>query len=525
MRQDYASNSVMELGIKSGGIASFVFMGKVVSVIIGGITFIIVARMLGASNYGLYTLALGVSGFFGAFASISVGPYFSKYIPEMAAARREREISGILGAGILLLLVFAVALTLIGIEASGIIESVIFHATGSTDLIIAAMSSILASIFFGNFYTILVSFGDGTNAAISSMINAVVQAVFSISLVYYGFGAFGAVVGYAMGLFIGMIYSLIFILKSSRISFGIRSIKRRMRDILSFSTPLTVAGVFNSLVGNFSVLFLGAILAPSVIPSIGSYGVASKIGNLIDIIIGSISAVLVPMFASALTNREMSKKIDKLYSYSIYFGFLFTTPFIVYLSVFSGQLVDVLFTSSYASAPFYIIITGVSILVGIVGMAGGALAISVGDVRKVFVYSVIVTVAQLISILTLVPAYGAEGLIVSMLLVPGVITDILYIRYVGKSLMLKVDYNIIGILASNAALVAVLLGVGALGASPAVELAIGILALAVLYPILLSLTGSIKRDDAVLLYKVGKNIPVVGIVIDYMMLYINRLIR
>ena len=162
---------------------------------------------------------------------------------------------------------------------------------------------------------------------------------------------------------------------------------------------------------------------------------------------------------------------------------------------------------------------------GIVGMAGGALAISVGDVRKVFVYSVIVTVAQLISILTLVPAYGAEGLIVSMLLVPGVITDILYIRYVGKSLMLKVDYNIIGILTSNAALVAVLLGVGALGASPAVELAIGILALAVLYPILLSLTGSIKRDDAVLLYKVGKNIPVVGIVIDYMMLYINRLIR
>ena len=54
------------LGKRSTRVLSSLFVGRFIATIIAGITFIVVARLLGPSDYGIYTLAVGIYSFIGA---------------------------------------------------------------------------------------------------------------------------------------------------------------------------------------------------------------------------------------------------------------------------------------------------------------------------------------------------------------------------------------------------------------------------------------------------------------------------
>ena len=424
MVQGYNNENAEMLGVSAGNVASFLLVGKVLAVVAGAANFIIIARLLQPSNYGLYTLAIGLFGLFSTFAGLNVSAYFNKKIPELVGNNDKYQVSRVLGNGFAISIVLAIVFAAIGILGMKVISTYIFHSQSANTIIEITAIGTIISIVWTNLYAALISFGEGKHAAISSVISAVVQAIVSISLVFYGFGVVGALIGIFAGLFVGVAYGLVFLYRYSSIVFDVKYFVKRAKDIVTFSVPLTISNILNSAAGNLAVLFLGSLFAANVI---GSYGVATKVGNFMDIIIGSISLVLIPMFASAYTRKSISKHIGRMYDYSIYFGLLFAMPLIVFVVVFSKSLVSLLVSASYtttlqvisvpllgsvsAGTPLYVVAVGIGILIGIINTFGTALATSKGDVEKVMKYSIIVFIAQMISLIALVPTYGALGVI------------------------------------------------------------------------------------------------------------------
>ncbi len=520
MEFGYKSDNIRDLGISAGGVASFVLMGKIISVILGGVNFILIARLLGASDYGLYTLAVGLYGLFTTLAAFNIGAYFNKFIPEMAARKDHEHLSKLLGNGFALSLLLGLIFTAIGFAAIGIINNSIFHSTGTYVLVETASLGILVVAVWNIVYNALISFGDGRHAAIASIVGSFVQAAVSIGLVVYGFGVEGAFLGIFVGLSCGAIYGIIYVLKYSRIVLDLKYLGEKAKEMLFFSMPLTISNILSGFISNFAVLFLGILFASSII---GSFGVANKIGNLMDIIIGSISVVLIPMFASAYTDISLSKHVGRLYDYSIYFGFLFATPMIVYIIAYSTPIVSVLFSSSYTSTiqvlnipfvgnvdagtPFFISMMGVGILISIIGAFGTALATSKGDVGKVLEYSVILFAVQLISILALVPAYGIVGLIFSIFFINNILAIALYYNYVKAKLKLKVGYSVGRVLFANLVLLLLLFGVLSLNIKGLIGILAGAVAVVVAYPLILSLSGAIKRYELNLLRQIVNKMP------------------
>jgi len=510
----YEGSNATELGVNSASVATFIVFSKAFSIIVGGLTFIIVARLLGPSGYGIYTIAMGMAGFIGAFGSISIGQYLNKYIPELSLRGEKERIKNMLGVALLITLIIILAVVLVSSLFIKQILYYFFHSTVNNSVVYFSLMYLIFSTLFGLGGNILISFADGKGSAIAQVINISFQAAFSISLVLLGYGALGAIVGCMLGLFFGFIYQILRITKHSSIRFS--NVIGEVKRMLGFSIPLTTSSIVGSLVNNFSVLYLSIFFLPSVV---GLYGVASKIGTYIDLVTGSISAILIPMFSAVIANKEIKERLGKFYNYSIYFGLLFAIPIVIYIVVFSNALVISVFTSTYKGTSLYMALIGFGILLGLFASFASLLAVSAGYIKKVFEYGVATSVIELISLLILVPFLSVTGLIIALYYIGGIVADILYLNFIRRVLKIKIQFNFVGIVIANLVLAILFIPIVFLDIKATYQLLLGLIAIIFIYPILLGLFNAISRKELELLRKVLYKLPVIGLWLSAIIIY------
>ena len=508
-----------ELARKTAKSASFLVSGKVVSMLIQVFMFVVVARLLLPKGYGIYTLALSTAGFASAVGSLNIGTYLNERIPFLIAKKKTHQIKNALGDAAIAIVLPGVALSLIGIALSVPIAEYVLHSVALYPVIIIAMATIAFSFIYNSFNLILVGFHDGKSSGIGMILYSVVQAVFSILLVYLA-GTLqgkieGAIAGYIIALFAASLFQIFASSKPYGISFEIKGMRKRIGEMLRFSMPLTYSNIIGTIVTNFSVIFLGIFVLPSFV---GYYGVASRIGTLIDVVAGTMATVLIPMFAEAINSKGISGKIDRFFYYSVYFGLLFTTPMVLYVTVFAHALMNTLFSSYYNGSTFYMQLVGIGMLIGILGSFATQLVISTRETKVVFKYSLYVGIVEFLALLVLVPIFHVVGLIAAMLYVGGLATDILFMRYLkkkgirisfGKDLRILLANIILGIF------LALLFLVG----NPEIMLAAGILVILVAYPPILVKIGAVADEEMKLLRKIGGGVPLVGRILNMMIGY------
>ena len=510
----YGGSNATELGVNSASVATFVVFSKAFSIIVGGLTFIIVARLLGPSGYGIYTIAMGMAGFIGAFGSISIGEYLNKYIPELSLKGEKERIKNMLGVALLITLIIILAAVLVSSLFIKQILYYFFHSTVTDLVIYFSLIYLVFSTLFGLGENILISFADGKGSAIAQVVNISSQAAFSVSLVLLGYGALGAIIGAMLGLFFGFIYQILKITKHSSIRFN--NVVGEAKRMLSFSIPLTASSIVDSLVHNFSVLYLSFFFLPDIV---GLYGVASKIGTYIDLVTGSISAILIPMFSAVIANKAMKETLGKFYNYSIYFGLLFAIPIVIYIVVFSNALVISVFTSTYKGASLYMALIGFGILLSLFASYASSLAVSAGYIKKVFKYGIATSLTELLFLLILIPFLSVNGLIIAIYYIGNIVADLLYLNFIRHILKIKVQLNIAGIVISNIILALLLIPIIFIDIKATYQLLLGLIAIIFVYPVLLGLFNAISRKELELLRKVLYKFPVIGIWLSAIIIY------
>lgn len=516
----------VELGAKTVNMAASLVVAKFLSFIILGVSFVVIARLLQPTVYGYYTLAIAVSGFFGSFADFGIGIAFTKFISEHRAKKESREISSVLSDGFAILLVGGIIFTLLSIAFSWWTAQNIMHNVSFAYLIQIASLTILFSMLYGSSTSALIGFGKGKLVAISTASAMIVQSIASIALALLGFGAIAPTAGLVFGYVFGFLLSLYLIsmeLKAVKAHI-VRPTIKGIKKLLNFSMPLAFVNLIGSVTNNFATIFLGLFMVSAVI---GNYGLASRVGGLIDVGIGSVATALLPAFSMTLTRKKSETDTAHFYNVALHSAVVFLAPLIFFTAVMAKPIVYIVFGGTYALAPLYIQIMALGLLVGIAGIYTNMLLISGNLVRSVLKYNVVISVVQVALVLLLVPSLGGLGIAITILFVTPLLNSLIFVRKAIRAFNIRLwKGKIIRAIAANIVTIAVLYPLRlVMGGSYIPLIAASAVLYLIIYPIMLGVLKGIAHDDMDRLVRVTRSMPILNRILPVAAGYVGIFIR
>lgn len=518
------------LGRRSARTFSVLTLGRIASLIIGIASIVVIARMLGPSQLGVYTLAFAFYSLLWSASNFGFGVYLTKHLAEHSDSRDSRRFSAALNVGYLSVGAIGLVLALAGVGASGYAAALFHGSVSGPGIFVLAAAAIFFSMLYGTSDYALIGLGKNSAAIAMEIGENVVLLAASVLLILAGFGAAGAIAGLLISYVVAGIAGTGFVFWVASREMGFRfslPTRKEIGKAFRFSLPVAASNVVGSggaLLG-FAPLLLGIFVSTTVL---GNFQVASKAGAAIALLCSTAGNAILPTLSIALARERRGGKgsgVGEVYNKTMLYSMAATVPLIVYLGVFAGPLVYVFFSPSFGSAPLYLSMMALGTIIGLLGLYATTLFVAVGKTSRLFYYTAAALAVQVAALVALTPYWGAAGNIFAVYFIGSAVTDFLLIRGARTSLGVRTRYGkLLRMFAANAALAAVL-ALGLLLGNPFLELAYGLAAGAVIYPPLLALSGAVNWDDIKLLAESVKGLPaldsIAGPVITYLKVFVR----
>ncbi len=456
----YAANTAwMVVAEVAGKVASFVFV-------------IVVARSLGARDFGYFTFALSFVPLFLVFGGWGLA---STVIREIA--RDRNRLSEVFATGIAL----RASLGLGGLGLALVSGPLFLHggqayaalAVVGTALLLDELSAFLGTVFRAfermKFHALVVL----TNRILSTAL-----AVLAVSL---GAGLVVVCTTYLVGSAGALLFGAIALRRYfPPIHFG--QIRRSVaRSLLRTGIPLGLAGVLNTAVFRIDTVMLQAIRGPV---EVGLYGAAYRFFESLLFVAWSLGNAALPRMARERRGAEVGRtyELTGVLSLAFYLPLALTVPFA------SHWLVTTLFSERYADASSVVgVLTGAALLYAL-AYAGRMTGIALGQTKQIVAIAAVALAANVAMNAFAIPRYGFEGAAWTTLateaLEAGLLTAFFF-RTNGAVVRLR---PVLVPLVATAGLGALLLGAGLDGPH-------ALLAAALAYPPALVLSAALLAPD------------------------------
>ncbi len=518
-----AAKGAGSLGKKHVGVASSILISKIITIILTGASFIVVARLLGPSTYGIYTLALAFAGIFYPFSDMGISVAILKLMTEYISTKKTALLHRTLANGYTLLLISGAIFTVLMIAISGFAAVHLFNNPSATLALQIAALTIIASAIYNFSYSILIALGAGGDLTKTVAVQAFVQMSVSIGLALIGFGALAPIIGLLASTVIGLFVALAIISKASGFSiFKLGISFSESKSILKFSVPIGLSSVVSGVIQNISLVVLGVYATAAIV---GNFGVTFKVVNIFDLMIGSIALALFPLFTSVLSGKK-AKYIGGYYNSTLYLTFLLLAPIVFYIVVLAVPFSYTVFGATYSYAPVYIAVMSIGILMTIVYMYTNNLIVSAGKSLKIFKYSVVLAIVQAILLFLIVPKYNGLGLAFIMFIIMPTLTGAVFVRRVQMMFKARLGVGRL-LMVSGIALVSALLILPlefVLGQGIPILIA-AVIEQFLLYPFLLAVLKGINHDDISTIRRITTGLPVIDTVASILADYTSLFLR
>ncbi len=512
------------IGSEAGRTLSFLYLGQILGAIITILTFIYVTRFLGPSNYGIYVFAIGFSALVSAVGNFGIGSYMSKNLSLFSYKKNIEGINRTISSSYILLFIVALILTLIGILISGVVSGVFISKINISYITLTIASCI---IFFSMIQNVnvhaLAGFSGGKQAAVTSITVDIIQLISIVALLLLGLGVNGAVLGILLGNIIGSMLSIFFILRIAKTYKGFRLFmpkKKMLSEVFNFSFPLAINNVLNTAMQNFSILFLGFYVTSAII---GNYGAALKGLNFATIAYGTMSMVVLPIFAKINASKK-AKEIGNSYTKVMVYSLVLTLPFIIFVSAMAQPAVYLLLSNKYYLAPLFLTLITLGVAINMIAYYIGSILASNGLTKKMLKYNGVSVAIQLLLLMVLTPYFGVLGVILPVFILGGLMNDILLIMAVKNNVSAKINYKRIIACVVGALLLYIPLSIAFITSSIILQLILGFILSIVFYPIILSFLNIIGADDISGIRSFVPKVPFLSKAFDYILSYTNILI-
>ncbi len=511
-RRRISGKHLSSLGAKTVGVASSVMVSKILTYAIAGVALIVVSRLLGSTVYGLYVLASSVAGIFGALGGLGISNSFSKFIAEYRAKKQHSKVNEVITSGYIATLLIGLLLTLIVAGLSVMISHLVFGTQQYSYLVSAVSVLIIGSLAFNISYSALIGFGRKNAIVGIVFLQVLAQAVASIALAWYHFGALAPIAGVALGYLLGTAATLAYMAMTEKVRLCIPGWPA-FRELMVFSLPLGLYNLVCGIVSNMTNLILGAFSSASVV---GNVAISQKIGSTINSANESVAASLVPLFASIVDPGVRKAHISKLYNYSLYISFVLFAPVSMYLAFFAKEITYLALGLGYPTAQYYLPIVSIGLLLMLVSDYTTSLLVGRNKVKPIMKYGTLAYLLEVLLLLLLVPTFKGYGMVVTVsLLLPATLL-LFYHRAIAKELGVKLHTRrTMKVVATALAATLLVFLISLLVPPVSLVNDVGIIAAAaaaiiIIYPPLLAATGTMGRKDVEIIKKLSVGIPLAG---------------
>jgi stage V sporulation protein B len=441
-------DKTLKMGQDSAAGSFSLFAGKTLSTIILAVGTIILGWLILEGDYGLYAVALIPATTFILFQDWGVGSAMTRQCAQLRVANKEGALRRIILTGLTFEVASGLVLTLLSLVTSNFVATSIFGKPESAFLMTVVSVTVLFTSISIAAQSIFVGFEKMKLYSLIVIVQAVVQSIFAPLLVYLGFGAFGAVLGYTLAAVGGgmisvfMLYFSVFRNLEHGEADG-SSMLQILKPMLNFGIPLAIAVLSAGLLTQFYSIIMASFVDTVMI---GNYRVASNFGVLLTFFTFPISTVLFPTFSKIDPLKEKTLLKQVFGSSAKYTAFLLL-PATIAMMVLAKPIIGTVYGAKWFYAPsFLVLFVMINLLTFFGNLSVQSLLVALGKTKLLMKLNGLTLAIGVPLGFLLVPQFGIEGLIIGSIvsLVPSTLlaSYLAWKRY-GVVIDLKVTLRIL----------------------------------------------------------------------------------
>lgn len=403
------------LFVAKGG--SITFAGKMFLSASRLITAVLLARLLGAEQYGLYSLSLSAANIAVVIAVFGLDTALIRYI----AIQRSRDdapgIWGTLQIGIGVSTFLSVCTGTALYAFSFPIAERVFQSPELAPLL-QIISVIIPMLTLSE---VLVGANRGfkrmdTPVIAQFVAQPIIRLVLILVLMLTRFNVALAILTFGLADLAASSLLLFYLNREFPLKRPLRSARREMRDIMGFSVPVWLSEMMFKFQGNIQTLLLGSL---GTITGVGIFSIANQITRVTSEFSSSINITAKPIMASLHESGELDQ-MERIYQVTNKWVIIVQLPAFFIMALYPTQLLAIFDQSFTAGAEALRIMAFASLLRVGTGM-GGIIIDMTGHAKVKLLNSILRLVAYIGFNVLLIPRYGLIGAALSILLGEGFI--------------------------------------------------------------------------------------------------------
>ena len=510
---DRSLDKALNMGKTSALGSVQLFLGKMLSTIILAIGSIILTILISEGDYGLYIVALIPATTALLFQDLGIGSALIRFCAQYRSSNQEGKLRSTIIAGLAFEAASGLLLTLIMFSLASFVASSVFSKPDSALLIALASMTILSTSIMVASQSIFVGFEKMAFNSYTMIFQAVVQCLISPLLVFLGYGAFGAIVGYTAASVVGgsialsIVYFRIF-RKLGNENNVKSNIYQTLKPMLSYGIPLAIATLVGGIMTQF-YSFMIASYSDNVL--IGNYGIATNFAILLTFFTIPISTVLFPAF-SKLNAREDQGLLKTVFSSSVKYTALLLVPSTMAIMVLSKQLIGTIYGDKWVYASFFLTLYAANSLFTIFGsLSNGSALTGLGETKILLKLNSITIPIGISLAFLLIPTFGISGAII-VNIVAALPSMFLGLYWTWKNYGLKADFKSSAkiFLSSAVATIVTYLFLSIFNAAAWIMFSMGVILFLAVYLTAAPLIGAVNQKDIATLRAMFSNLGIIS---------------
>ena len=396
------------------------FVGEFLSTILYALAAILMARLLGPSGYGLYTLALVIPNLTVNLIGLGVDYAAARFPAKFRSENKPGAAVAILRSIIAFKSLTALLASLACLALADWLASILLNRSDAVGYLRLGLAFVVFQAVWSLLYYAFTGLDEAEKSALMKISAASIKVVAAPVLIVLGYGVAGAIMGHYLGIAVAAIAGTILLLKCCKrlepkaVWEGREenSLSRELRLVLSYGLPLYIATAITILISQLRFIFL-AYNVPD--RDIGGFQAALNFSALFLVFFTPIMTSLLPAF-SKLGSDNGSRGLELLFNTSVRSSSLLMTPLSIAVMILSPQLMEVIYGHGYRQASPYLTLYAASFLfVGVGYGILGSLFNGVGETGLTLRLNLVNLLAFLPTAYALTSRLGVMGLLASIL--------------------------------------------------------------------------------------------------------------
>ncbi|NJD60871.1 MAG: hypothetical protein FIA98_15870, partial [Anaerolineae bacterium] len=330
-----SSDQVILTAAKGGVIA---FAGNLFGYGIRFVFGIVIARLLGADLFGLYSLGMTFPELAGTIALLGLGAGLARFIPIAINKKDDAQIWGLIQVGIAIPGSVGLALALLVFLCADLISFRLYNQPALAPVLRLASWAIPLFALINVLEAITQGFKRMEYKVYSEDITLpVLKLLLTVVLVVAGLGVMGATAGYVVPLAVSVVMLLVFVNHLFPLKRAWKTAKYNVKDLFRFSLPVYLSHLVNQFGNSIATLVLGFFGTTS---GVGIFTAALRVSSIGMLFYSSLMRIAAPMIAD-LHSQGKIDQLERMYQTTTKWGMSFNLPVFLTTAIFAPLILSI----------------------------------------------------------------------------------------------------------------------------------------------------------------------------------------